>query len=135
MKKYAFKCHRQNDIVYPVNDIAFHPTYGTFATGGCDGTVVTWDGLHKKKLTVLPTFPTSIAALAFSKDGQQLAIASSYTFERGEIRDGKEDSAAGSNIINNNKEQEKEDHDTRDDIYIKILSDKDIMPKAVSSGR
>lgn len=86
MKKYAFKCHRQNDIVYPVNDIAFHPKYGTFATGGCDGTVVTWDGLHKKKLTILPAFPTSIAAMAFSKDGKQLAIASSYTFERGEMK-------------------------------------------------
>ena len=39
MKKYAFKCHRQGDTVYPVNCIAFHPLYGTFATGGCDGTV------------------------------------------------------------------------------------------------
>ena len=41
MKKYAFKCHRQGDTVYPVNCIAFHPIYGTFATGGCDGTVGT----------------------------------------------------------------------------------------------
>lgn len=40
-KKYAFKCHRVGDRVYPVNCIAFHPRYGTFATGGCDGTVGT----------------------------------------------------------------------------------------------
>lgn len=37
-KKYAFKCHRQSeggkDTVYPVNAMAFHPLYGTFATGG-----------------------------------------------------------------------------------------------------
>lgn len=37
-KKYAFKCHRRSengrDTVYPVNAIAFHPLYGTFATGG-----------------------------------------------------------------------------------------------------
>lgn len=37
-RKYAFKCHRRNesgqDIVYPVNAIAFHPKFGTFATGG-----------------------------------------------------------------------------------------------------
>jgi cell cycle arrest protein BUB3 len=40
MKKYAFKCHRVNDTVYPVNCIEFHPRYkGTFATGGCDGAV------------------------------------------------------------------------------------------------
>ena len=45
---------------------------------------VTWDGLNKKKLTVLPQFATSIAALAFNHDGTELAIASSYTYEDGE---------------------------------------------------
>ena len=50
-KKYAFKCHRVNDVVYPVNALAFHPRYShTFATGGCDGSVVLWDGKHKKKV-------------------------------------------------------------------------------------
>lgn len=115
-KKYAFKCHRSGDLVYPVNCIEFHPSYGTFATGGCDGSVgtycnenaerrwkvfalvslshssiypsfcflVLWDGLNKKKLTTLPPFPTSISTLAFSPDGTELAIASSYTFEDGE---------------------------------------------------
>lgn len=38
-KKFAFKCHRQGDLVYPVNAIEFHPT---FATAGCDGTVGTY---------------------------------------------------------------------------------------------
>ena len=38
-KKFAFKCHRVGDSVYPVNTIDFHPVLGTFATGGCDGTV------------------------------------------------------------------------------------------------
>jgi len=56
--KYTFKCHRVQDRVYPVNAIAYHPRYGTFATGGCDGTVVIWDGLNKRKLTALPPFPT-----------------------------------------------------------------------------
>ena len=41
---YAFKCHRtkidqDQVLVYPVNAIAFHPVFGTFATGGCDGIV------------------------------------------------------------------------------------------------
>jgi cell cycle arrest protein BUB3 len=45
---------------------------------------VLWDGLNKKKLNALPSFPTSIAALAFNHDGSELAIASSYTFEEGE---------------------------------------------------
>ena len=119
MKKYAFKCHRSGDIVYPVNAIAFHPKFETFATGGCDGTVVTWDGLHKKKLTVLPEFETSIAALAFNHDGSQLAIASSYTFEEG-VRDG-DGSGSGSGDENGKK--------VKDDIYIKLIEEKDVMPK------
>ena len=40
-KKFAFKCHRVGDLVHPVNAIDFHPISGTFATGGCDGTVGT----------------------------------------------------------------------------------------------
>lgn len=87
-KKYAFKCHRKTeagrDIVYPVNAIAFHPIYGTFATGGCDGYVNVWDGNNKKRLYQYPKYPSSIAALSFSRDGKLLAVASSYTYEEGE---------------------------------------------------
>ncbi|KAA8536272.1 hypothetical protein F0562_028750 [Nyssa sinensis] len=87
-KKYAFKCHRKSeagrDIVYPVNAIAFHPIYGTFATGGCDGYVNMWDGNNKKRLYQYSKYPTSIAALSFSRDGRLLAVGSSYTFEEGE---------------------------------------------------
>ena len=93
-KKYAFKCHRINDTVYPVNVLACHPKFHTvFATGGCDGTVVMWDAKLKKKLTSLPKFLTSISALAFThdddatgggKDATELAIASSYTYEEGD---------------------------------------------------
>jgi cell cycle arrest protein BUB3 len=54
LAKYAFKCHRLQeggrDVVYPVNAISFHPLLGTFATGGGDGVVNTWDGLNKKRL-------------------------------------------------------------------------------------
>ncbi len=110
MKKYAFKCHRVNDAVYPVNAIAFHGSYGTFATGGCDGTVVTWDGLHKKKLSSLYKFPTSISAMCFNSDESELAIASSYTFEEGE-----------------------RDH-PRDEIYIRKIVDSEIMPKSMKKA-
>jgi cell cycle arrest protein BUB3 len=39
--KYAFKCHRTKlpngeERVFPVNALAFHPGYGTFASGGED---------------------------------------------------------------------------------------------------
>jgi cell cycle arrest protein BUB3 len=35
-------------------------------------------------LTTLPSFPTSISALAFNHDGSEIAMASSYTFEDGD---------------------------------------------------
>ena len=106
-KKYAFKCHRIQDTVYPVNAISFYPTrdYCSFATGGCDGTVAIWDGLHKKKLTTLPRFPTSIAALCFSPNGKELAIAASYTFEEGE-----------------------RDH-PRDEIFVRQILESEVQPK------
>eukprot|EP00290_Baffinella_frigidus_P057119 CAMPEP_0180360796 /NCGR_PEP_ID=MMETSP0989-20121125/12197_1 /TAXON_ID=697907 /ORGANISM="non described non described, Strain CCMP2293" /LENGTH=302 /DNA_ID=CAMNT_0022352217 /DNA_START=46 /DNA_END=954 /DNA_ORIENTATION=- len=88
-KKYAFKCHRAQDAkgvdtVYPVNALAFHPTHGTFATGGCDGKVIMWDGQNKIRLQAPWSYPTSVAALAFNPTGAILAVASSYTFEEGE---------------------------------------------------
>lgn len=104
-KKYAFKCHRVNDTVYPVNAIAFHPIHGTFATGGADGTVVMWDAANKKKLSSIAKCPTSIAALAFNGDGTRLAIASSYTFEEGE-----------------------RDH-PREEIYVQDVLDCEVRPK------
>lgn len=88
-RKYAFKCHRSKQdgvpVAYPVNAVAFHPVFGTFATGGCDGMVHLWDGEHKKKITSLPRQSTSIASLDFNKTGNMLAIAASYTFEMGEV--------------------------------------------------
>lgn len=107
-KKYAFKCHRVNDTIYPVNDIAFHPIYGTFATGGADGTVVTWDGNNKKKISSLVKLPTSVACLAFNKNGTELAMASSYTFEEGE-----------------------RDH-PREEIYVRDVLETEVKPKVVA---
>lgn len=88
-KGYAFKCHRKTEedsttIVYPVNALAFHPTYGTFASGGCDGAVCVWDGRNRKRLCLLARHPVGISSLSFNHDGSLLAVASSYTFEKGE---------------------------------------------------
>lgn len=84
-KKYAFKCHRikenGEESIYPVNAIAFHSGYNTFATGGSDGYVNIWDGFNKKRLCQFHRYPTSIASLAFSPDGSVLAIASSFMNE------------------------------------------------------
>jgi len=89
-KKYAFKCHRLPDkitgrqLIFPVNTIAFHPIHKTFATGGGDGIVNTWDGDNKKRISQFPSFSTSISSLSFNYDGSMLAIAQSYTWEQGD---------------------------------------------------
>eukprot|EP00049_Salpingoeca_infusionum_P019164 m.360521 g.360521 ORF g.360521 m.360521 type:complete len:330 (-) comp19081_c0_seq1:361-1350(-) len=87
-KKFTFKCHRNKEggvqKVYPINAIAFHPIFGTFASGGCDGLVNVWDGNNRKRLYQFHQYPTSIASLAFSPSGTMLAIAVSYTYEEGD---------------------------------------------------
>ncbi|KAK4109992.1 WD domain-containing protein [Canariomyces notabilis] len=89
-RKYAFKCHRQaapeeeggGDVVYPVNALAFHPRWGTFASGGGDGSVALWDAEAKRRMRQYP-FPDSVAALAFSKDGRYMAVGVCPGFETG----------------------------------------------------
>jgi cell cycle arrest protein BUB3 len=88
-RKYAFKCHRQQapdgiDVVYPVNALAFHPIYGTFASGGGDGVVALWDAVAKRRIRQYQRYPASVASVAFSTDGKLLAIAISPGFEDGQ---------------------------------------------------
>ncbi len=40
--------------------------------------------LHRSLSLQISAYPTSVAALAFSRDGRTLAVASSYTYEQGE---------------------------------------------------
>jgi len=110
-KKYAFKCHRikenGEECIYPVNAIAFHNGYNTFASGGSDGYVNVWDGFNKKRLCQFHRYPTSISSLAFSPDGSVLAIASSFMFET---------------------ESEKEP--APDTIFIRNVTDQETKPKS-----
>ncbi|CAK3877478.1 mitotic checkpoint BUB3 [Lecanosticta acicola] len=97
---YAFKCHREKttvtsagenggeeektvDIVYPVNAVAFHPSHGSFATGGGDGIVALWDAKNKRRIRAYPKLAASVATLDFSADGRRLAIGVSPGFEDG----------------------------------------------------
>lgn len=68
-----------------------------------------WDGVNKKKLCQYPQYPTSIASLAFNRDGTILAIASSYTFEEGE----KPPSNSGLD----------------DNIFLRVVNDIDVRPR------
>lgn len=91
-RKYAFKCHRQaapeeeggGDVVFPVNALAFHPRYGTFASGGGDGTVALWDAAAKRRMKQYQKIPNSVWALSFSNNGKYLAIGVAPGFETGQ---------------------------------------------------
>lgn len=109
------------DTVYPVNALAFHPVHGTFASGGCDGLVNIWDGQNKKRLCQFRKYPTSVASLAFSRNGSKLAIASSYTCKAGGAR------GAGADRFALVEEGEK-DHPV-DEIFIRAVSDSEAKPK------
>ncbi|CBX94032.1 hypothetical protein IAQ61_003904 [Plenodomus lingam] len=86
-RKYAFKCHRQTvdgqDVVYPVNALAYHPIHGTFATGGGDGVVSLWDAVAKRRIRQYQKFPASVQTIAFSSDGKYVAVGVSPGFEDG----------------------------------------------------
>lgn len=69
-----------------------------------------WDGFNKKRLRQYPQYPTSIASLDFSRDGQYLAIASSYTFEEGE-----------------------KDHPP-DSVFIKPINENECKPRVMASS-
>ncbi|KAH9285072.1 Mitotic checkpoint protein BUB3 [Echinococcus granulosus] len=88
-KSYVFKCHRKKEenreVIYPVTAISFHQRYNTFATGGSDGMVNTWDGFNRKWLAQFEKYSTTISSLDFCEDGTQLAIGVSYLYENGEI--------------------------------------------------
>eukprot|EP01025_Chloroclados_australasicus_P037073 TRINITY_DN37774_c0_g2_i1.p1 TRINITY_DN37774_c0_g2~~TRINITY_DN37774_c0_g2_i1.p1 ORF type:complete len:366 (-),score=32.97 TRINITY_DN37774_c0_g2_i1:235-1221(-) len=85
---YAFKCHRvkstAGDSIHPVNAIAFHPSFCTFATGGGDATINMWDSENRKRLMTMPNYPDGIMALAFNRTGEQLAIGCNKLIGQGE---------------------------------------------------
>ncbi|OLL22057.1 Mitotic checkpoint protein BUB3 [Neolecta irregularis DAH-3] len=114
-KKYAFKCHRQTageqDIVYPVNAIAFHPKFHTFLSGGGDGTVSVWDYVARKRMRQLANFDISIAALGYSHDGRLLAYGLSSD----------EDLEGGPKI-------------TTPKVVVRILAEEDTKGKGLSPG-
>ena len=88
---FAFRCHRIGDQmadVFPVNAIAFNHAYGTFCTGGGDGTWLIWDKESKSRLK-LGNFPIQnqikipITALDYNLSGDLLAYAGGYDWSKG----------------------------------------------------
>eukprot|EP00698_Gefionella_okellyi_P004941 TRINITY_DN14564_c0_g1_i1.p1 TRINITY_DN14564_c0_g1~~TRINITY_DN14564_c0_g1_i1.p1 ORF type:complete len:343 (-),score=63.68 TRINITY_DN14564_c0_g1_i1:42-1070(-) len=82
-RNFAFKCHRENEEIYAVNCIKFHPVFGTFATAGSDGTVHFWDKDSKQRLKPFPKCNMPISACGFNGDGSIFAYAVSYDWSKG----------------------------------------------------
>lgn len=103
-KTFAYKCHRDkaNKLAYPINDIAFHPKYNTYATIGGDGKYNLWDKDNKVRLeegkqvtisTSNGSQPYSLTAGAFSCNGDKFAYAAGYDWSMG---------ISGRNALGNN---------------------------------
>jgi len=81
---FAFKCHRENaNDLYAVNSIVFHPSYGTFATAGSDGTYNFWDKDSKQRLKAFPKAAAPIPSGSFNSQGSVYAYAVSYDWSKG----------------------------------------------------
>ncbi|KAJ3003101.1 hypothetical protein HKX48_001951 [Thoreauomyces humboldtii] len=82
-RSFSFKCHRQEKDVYAVNQITFHPTYGTFASCGSDGVINFWDGSSKQRLKSFANVGGPVTASAFNGDGSIFAYAIGYDWSKG----------------------------------------------------
>eukprot|EP00045_Choanoeca_perplexa_P004539 m.38990 g.38990 ORF g.38990 m.38990 type:complete len:336 (+) comp12627_c0_seq1:106-1113(+) len=80
---FSFKCHRDNKNIYCVNDIGFHPAYGTFATVGSDGIFTFWDKENRNRLKSFPKSQAQITCCGFNGDGSLFAYGIGYDWSKG----------------------------------------------------
>ncbi|KAL0142505.1 WD40-repeat-containing domain protein [Mucor lusitanicus] len=83
-KSFTFKCHRNGNHIYAVNDLDFHPSeQGTLLTAGSDGTISIWNKDKRQKLKAYSKVDGHIACAAFNRDGIAFAYAVSYDWSKG----------------------------------------------------
>lgn len=82
-KNFTFKCHRDNNDIYAVNAINFHPVHSTFATAGSDGAYNFWDKENKQRLKAMQRCNQPIPCSTFNFDGTIFAYAVSYDWSKG----------------------------------------------------
>lgn len=86
---FTFKCHRSNGQnaaihdIYAVNDIAFHPQYGTMATIGSDGKYSFWDKDARTRLKISDQFEKPLTRCSISASGDIFAYAIGYDWSKG----------------------------------------------------
>lgn len=108
-QNFSFKCHRDGNNVYAINDISFHPTYGTFSTAGSDGTMNFWDKDCKQRLKSFPNCGAPITSNCFNRNGTIFAYAACYDWAKG---------------------HEHHRQDEKPKIYLHAVKDEDIAPRA-----
>ena len=109
---FAFRCHRNTSVnpplVYPVNDIAFNPVYGTFATVGGDGAYIFWDKDAKSRLKQGSTLDKApITACDYSGSGDIFAYAIGYDWSKGASEYGKYQTKIGIRYLVDNEKKKK----------------------------
>lgn len=87
---FTFKCHRATPTpnasisdIYAVNDIAFHPIYGTMATIGSDGKYSFWDHIARTRLRISDQFDQSLTRCSINSTGEIFAYATGYDWHKG----------------------------------------------------
>jgi mRNA export factor len=84
---FAFRCHRTGDNqseVYPVNTIAFNQVWGTFTTGGGDGSWIIWDKDSRSRLRQgYQQNRAPVTSVDYSANGDLLAYATGYDWAKG----------------------------------------------------
>jgi mRNA export factor len=100
---FAFRCHRDGKLIYPVNAIDCYPNPDplrspVFATAGSDGVVTLWNRRERSKIKDVSVDPSGQVAgpegqqvklrqpvtdVKFNAEGTLLAYAASYDWSRG----------------------------------------------------
>ncbi|KAI0692235.1 Poly(A)+ RNA export protein [Cytidiella melzeri] len=90
---YSFRCHRNEKsptekdqlLVHAINDIAFHPIYGSATTCGSDGVINIWDFEGRNRLKVFNAQHGPITSTCFNSSGTILAYSVSYDWHKGHM--------------------------------------------------
>lgn len=65
-----------------VNDLAFHPSYGTLVTVGSDGKISFWDKDARAKLKISDALPAPVTRVTIHPSGQMMAYAIGYDWSK-----------------------------------------------------
>lgn len=82
---FVFKCHRRNDVIFCVNDVACHPgNPDVMTTVGGDGSHFHWNKKKRTKLAGLKSqLPQSLTSCSLNTDASYLAYSCSYDWAQG----------------------------------------------------